>query len=84
MANPLYSVSSARAALQLWVNARDALATGQSYSIGGRTLTRQDAETVEGMIIRLNRTLLAEEARIAGRVRPFAARASFRAPGSGG
>lgn len=40
-----------QAELSEWVAARRALATGvTSYSIGGRSLTRMDAQTVQNMI----------------------------------
>lgn len=32
--------------LKLWLEAEKAVATGQSYSIGNRTLTRVDAKTI--------------------------------------
>lgn len=40
------SLSDAQTALAAWVAADLAVATGQSYSIGSRTLTRADAEEI--------------------------------------
>lgn len=36
--------------LELWVKAEKAVATGQSYSIGGRSLTRADAKDITDKI----------------------------------
>ena len=84
MSGSIVGIGGARNALRKWIEAREALAAGQSYSIGGRTLTRQDAETVEGMITRWHRTVLALEAHAAGCVRPLGSQALWDAPGSGG
>ena len=44
------SLSDATTALAAWVAADLATATGQSYSIGNRTLTRVDAEEIRNNI----------------------------------
>ena len=36
--------------LSAWLAASEAVASGQSYSIAGRTLTRADADQVQSMI----------------------------------
>lgn len=78
------SLSEAQESLRTWVKAREALASGSSYSIGGRTLTRQDSETVEANIQRWHNTVLALEAQAQGRSRPLGAQAEFPAAGGGG
>lgn len=83
MGQPIQQIGDVRAEIELWLKARAALASGQSYSIGGRTLTRQDLETVNSMLTQLDRTLKALEAAAAGQVRPFGAQAAFPAPGRG-
>ena len=70
--------------LRGWVKAREAIASGASYSIGGRTLTRQDSETIEANIQRWHNTVVRMEAEQAGKTRALGARPSFRQPGSGG
>ena len=77
------SLSQAQESLRMWVKARDALASGSSYSIGGRTLTRQDSDVVEGNIQRLHNTVLALEAKALGHVRPLGAQAVFPRAGGG-
>lgn len=84
MGQPIQQISDVRAELELWLKARTALASGQSYSIGGRTLTRQDMQTVDSMLTQLNRSLLALEANAAGRVRALGAQSAFPVPGAGG
>lgn len=81
---PVVQIGYAREQLRKWVEARDALAAGQSYSIGGRTLTRSDASTVEGNITRWHRSVLALEARANGGVRPLGSQALFGVPGASG
>lgn len=83
MGTPIQQISDVRAEIDLWLKARAALAGGASYSIGGRTLTRQDLDTVNSMLTQLNRTLLSLEARADGRVRGLGAQAAFPAPGRG-
>ena len=41
-----WTLSEAQAHLDAWLRADEALATGQSYSIGSRSLTRADAGRV--------------------------------------
>ncbi|NIO84656.1 MAG: hypothetical protein GTN53_29430 [Candidatus Aminicenantes bacterium] len=52
----------AQVLLDLWIEADKMVATGQSYSIGGRSLTRADADTItkkikfyQDLVIALNR-----------------------------
>ena len=40
------SLKQAREHLNIWLEADKAVATGQSYSIAGRTLTRSDAAEI--------------------------------------
>jgi hypothetical protein len=40
------TLAVAKTQLQLWIDADAATATGQSYSIGQRSLTRADAEEI--------------------------------------
>lgn len=59
------SISDAQAHLDAWMAADLALSTGQSYSIGTRTLTRNNAEEVRKQITywsRVVNTLNAEAA----------------------
>ena len=44
------SLAQATAALTAWTAADIAVATGQSYTIGSRTLTRADADTITAKI----------------------------------
>ena len=77
------SLAEAQEQLRLWMEARSALAGGQSYSLGGRTLTRQDSDTVEANIQRWHNTVLALEAAQKGQGRALGAQACFPAPGRG-
>lgn len=43
---PKMTLEEAQAMYKLWADAEVALATGQSYSIAGRSLTRLDMKTV--------------------------------------
>jgi hypothetical protein len=43
--------AQAEAQLTLWMAADTAVATGQSYTIGGRSLTRADAKEIRNNII---------------------------------
>ena len=69
--------------LRLWQDALAAASNGQSYSIGGRTLTRQDVGDIRAEIQRWNQTVLGIQASLKGNVRPLGATACFPAPGSG-
>lgn len=44
------SLAQARTQLQLWIEADAAVATGQSYKIGTRALTRADARAITDKI----------------------------------
>lgn len=41
------TVAEAEAKLALWMEADDKVASGQSYSIGGRSLSRADAKMIQ-------------------------------------
>lgn len=41
------TIAQAEEKLALWMEADDAVATGQSYSIGGRALTRADGNLIK-------------------------------------
>ncbi len=43
---PVISLEKARQHLDLWLDAEAAIATGQSYRIGSRSLTRADLDMV--------------------------------------
>ncbi|HNQ00722.1 MAG TPA: DUF6148 family protein [Syntrophales bacterium] len=45
------TLAQAEAQLALWIAADTAVATGQSYSVGGRQLTRADAAEIRNNII---------------------------------
>jgi len=45
------TLAQAEAQLALWIAADTAVATGQSYSVGGRQLTRADAREIRETII---------------------------------
>lgn len=54
------SASSIQTSLDLWYEARDAIATGaQSYAINGRTLTRANLQQVNDTITKLENELAA-------------------------
>ena len=57
--------------------------SGSTYSIGGRTLTRQDIPDIRAEIQRWHNTVLALEQAQHGRQRPMGATASFPTPGGG-
>ena len=40
------TLEQASAALTVWLNAATAVSTGQSYTIGGRSLTRADSNSI--------------------------------------
>lgn len=46
---PRISYEEAKEKYKMWNDAEDAIATGMSYSIAGRSLTRVDMETVQMM-----------------------------------
>ena len=77
------TLATAQAQLAAWNEALSHASTGGSYSIGGRTLTRQDVPTIRAEIQRWHNTVAAITERLQGRVRPMGATASFPAPGSG-
>lgn len=79
----IVTYTEAIANLRQWTEALQATALGQSYSIGGRTLTRQDNETIRSEIRRWHNTVTAMEAEQAGKAaRPLGAQAAFPTPGS--
>ena len=41
-----WTLEMARARLQMWLDADEAVATNQSYTIAGRSFTRADAEVI--------------------------------------
>ena len=45
-----YTLSEAKTELELWKDAKRAAATGQSYSIGGRQLTRYNLSEINAQI----------------------------------
>lgn len=49
------TLAQAQAKLDMWLDAEEALATSQSYSIGGRQLTRANLDQVEAAIDRWDR-----------------------------
>lgn len=76
--------AEAVASLRQWLAALEACSSGQSYSIGGRSLTRQDVETViRPEIQRWHNTVQALEAEGAGQNRQLGAQVAFQAPGAG-
>jgi len=77
------TLASAQAQLTNWLTALENASTGGSYSIGGRTLTRQDVPTIRAEIQRWSNTVATITERLHGRVRPMGATASFPAPGRG-
>ena len=44
------TLEQAQAKLDLWMAADDAIANGQAYTIGGRSLTRADASIIDQKI----------------------------------
>jgi hypothetical protein len=65
MANPYYSTADydPRVELTNFLKARAELKAGGSYSIGGRSYTPQDIDTVSGMIAILKREVDALDGR---------------------
>jgi hypothetical protein len=45
------TLAQAEAKLTLWMAADDAVATGQAYTIGGRSLTRADSKQIDAKIL---------------------------------
>lgn len=78
------SYSEAVQTLKDWMAALSAAQSGQSYSIGGRTLTRQDITEIRSEIQRWHNTVAALEAQQKGQPRNLGAKASFDAPGGSG
>jgi hypothetical protein len=65
------TLSEAKEMLNLWINAEKAVSTGQSYSIGGRSLTRVDLKEIreaqqywEGEIYKLENNIKSRGARV--------------------
>lgn len=81
---PPFTLAYAQARLSDWLKALEVTATGASYSIGNRTLTRQDNVTIRAEIQRWHNTVLAVRAWSNGVQRPLGAQPAFPAPGSGG
>ena len=79
----IVSYTEAIANLRRWLAALEATSAGESYSIDGTTLTRQDVETIRAEIQRWHNTVLACEAEQRGQKRPLGAQAQFPAPGAG-
>ena len=77
------TLADARTELARWMDALQAAATGSSYAIAGRSLTRQNIPEIRGEIRRWHNTVLALEARGRGVARALGAQASFPAPGGG-
>jgi hypothetical protein len=77
------SYPDAIATLREWLAALSSASSGQSYSIGGRTLTRQDITEIRSEIQRWHNTVTALEAKERGEQRPLGAQAAFPTPGSG-
>jgi len=44
------TLAQAEAQLTLWLAASEKVASGQSYTVGGRTLTRADAGRIQSML----------------------------------
>lgn len=80
---PTLTVAQAKEQLQNWLNALEACSTGSTYSIAGRSLTRQDVPTIRAEIQRWHGTVTTLEQAAAGNIKPMGASAAFPAPGSG-
>ena len=78
----IVTYTDAVATLRQWVEALNRCSAGQSYSIEGTTLTRQDIPEIRAEIQRWHNTVTTMEAHRAGRSRPLGARPVFPAPGS--
>jgi hypothetical protein len=64
-------LDEAKAMLEMWINAEKAVSTGQSYSIGGRSLTRVDMKEIreaqqywESQIYKLEHGITSRGARV--------------------
>lgn len=77
------TLTEAQASLRQWLEALDAASTGSTYSIAGRSLTRQDISEIRNEIQRWHNTVQALAAEAVGQTRPLGAQASFPAPGHG-
>lgn len=77
------SLAEAQGHLQEWQAALAAASSGSSYSIAGRTLTRQDVGVIRGELQKWHNTICTIEQAQAGNERPLGATASFPAPGRG-
>ncbi len=64
--------ATAQAHLDAWLAADFAVAAGQSYAIGDRSLTRADAATIAERILYWRRVLVQLEATAAGAANPTA------------
>ncbi len=80
---PPISLAEAKEQLQNWMQALEACSTGANYSIGGRSLTRQDVPTIRAEIQRWHNAVTTIEAAQNGYQRPLGASAAFPAPGAG-
>ena len=84
MAAPVpITLGYAREQLAEWMAALEAANLGQSYSIGGRNVSRQDIPNIRAEIQRWHNSVTALEADAAGHSRPLGAQAAFEAPGRG-
>lgn len=85
MALPPSPITEAYAREQLdnWLAALEAASKGSSYSIGDRSLTRQDLPAIRAEIQRWHNTLSTLGERAKGRRRSMVAQASFATPGAG-
>jgi len=65
------TLEQAQAKLDLWMAADDAIANGQAYAIGGRSLTRADADVIDRKIDKWDRRIkqLTRQAANAGGIR---------------
>jgi len=82
--NSPITLAAAKQSLSDWLTALEVVSTGASYSIAGRSVTRQDIGDIRAEIQRWHNTVEAIAQAEAGNTRTLGARASFPAPGSGG
>lgn len=83
--SPPITISYAKEQLAQWMSALEACSTGANYTIAGRSLTRQDVESViMPQVTRFHRMLASLEQAAEGTVRPMGSVASFTAPGGSG
>ena len=66
-----YTLTEARAKLQLWKEAEDAAATGKAYTLGSRQLARQDLPLIEREIAKFAGIVEALSGGQAGPVRVY-------------